>query len=270
MIILTAANADRAKDDLGRFYKRFSYRGVITGTVRTAEKFGYTPVVYDLGSLGIGEPYKVNDGYFQNKGHYQVKLGKGYKSKSLFKPDIVDSCLSRYDSPVVYLDGDAELCGNIDEIDTEDYDVGVTLRDAVELNGEWYRDHFEIVKYLNAGVIFFRPTKEAKLFIRNWRGMTSEMGNDQMALNKLACPDEYPEAFSVLKTQELRIKFFPCLTYNFYYFRDKLSRGVKIMHFKADVRDFYPFNWRKRLYCEVIAPLVRKMASIRKTIKAAK
>ena len=158
MVILTAANADKAKDDHGRVYKSFSYRGTIGQTVRTAKKFGYTPVVYDLGSLGIGEPYLVNDTSFAEKGHYEREALKGYKSKSLFKPAIVSECMSRYDDLVVYVDGDAQLCKGIDEIDTEDYDVGVTLRDRIELQGEWFRDHFEVVKYLNAGVIFFRPT----------------------------------------------------------------------------------------------------------------
>ena len=261
MIILTAANSDKAKDDYGKVYKNFSYRNVITCTVTTAKKFGYIPVVFDLGSLGIGEPYVVNDVSFSEKGYYEREVHEGYKSKSLFKPDIVRKCMTKYNDLIVYLDGDAQLFGNIDEVNTEDYDVGVTLRDPVELQGEWYNDHIDIVRYINAGVIFFRPTIAAKKFVDSWGKITEELGNDQMALNRMACTDKYPEAFSVSNISGVRMKYFPCKQYNFYYFREGLVRNIKIMHFKADVRHFFPFDWKKRLYCITIIPVINRMKS---------
>jgi hypothetical protein len=154
------------------------------------------------------------------------------------------------------MDGDAQLCENINEIDTEDYDVGVTLRDRIEFQGEWYEKHYEIVKYLNAGVIFFRPSIATETFVERWRNMTNDLGNDQMALNKLACMDDYPSKFSVNKINEVRIKYFPCKKYNYYYFREGLIPDIKIMHFKADVRQFYPFNWKRRIICK-LAPIIR-------------
>ena len=114
MIILTGANTDTAKDDFGRVHKKFSFKGVINETVRQAEKFGYTPVVYDLGSLGMGIPFRVTDEVFAEKGYYAAETQKGYKSKSLFKPEMVRDCLSKHKDLTVYLDGDATLYDRID------------------------------------------------------------------------------------------------------------------------------------------------------------
>ena len=147
MIILTGANKDIAKDDYGNIYKNFSFKSVINETVRQAEKFGYTPVVYDLGSLGMGERYHVKDKTFEREGYYSAEIQKGYKSKSLFKPEIVRDCLSRYKDFTVYLDGDATLYDKIDEVVEDEYDIGVTLRKPSEMEGEWYEEYFEPFKY---------------------------------------------------------------------------------------------------------------------------
>ncbi|MGA1825626.1 MAG: putative nucleotide-diphospho-sugar transferase [bacterium] len=266
MIILTAANADTAKDDFGRIYKGFSYKGVIRQTIKKAETFGYTPVVYDLGSLGIGEPFRIDDETLLEKGYYKREIKKGYKSKSLFKPDLVKLCLSMYNDLIVYLDGDAQLWGNIDEIATEDYDVGVTLRDPSEFESAWYREHFEIVRFVNAGVIFFRPTLVTRKFVDTWQKMTQKLGNDQKALNRLTSPDEYPEPNSVHMIDGVRIKYFPCAQYNFYYFDKALEPNIKIMHFKGTVRNFYPFDWKKRIYCIIAIPIFNKIRFLIKKI----
>lgn len=254
MIILTAANSDQSKDDIGKPYEHFSFIGVIQKTIKIAIECGYKPIVYDLGSLGIGKPFNVNDETFNDKGYYEREVKKGYKSKSLFKPKMVKMCLEEYNEFTVYLDGDAQLCSNIDEITEDDYDIGVTLRDSFEFKSDWYKEHFKIVKYLNAGVIFFNNTPEAKSFISKWQTLTEDVGNDQMALNQLACPENYPLAYSVHNINGVRVKYFPCSKYNFYYFNKQLAADIKIMHFKGSVRHFYPFDWKKRLYCNTLVP----------------
>jgi hypothetical protein len=259
MIILTCANIDVAPDEYGKWYKGFSFKNVISETVRKAKSLGYTPIVYDLGSLGIGEPFYVDDLTFKTKGYYDTKVLGDYKSRSLFKPEIVKRCMNTYNDIIVYLDGDAQLYDSIDEVKTEDYDIGVTLRDPSEFESNWYQKHFEIVKYVNAGVIFFRPTEATKKFLDSWKQMTKNLGNDQMALNKLTCPDNYPAPNTILTINGIRIKYFPCTQYNFYYFDTGINRNIKIMHFKGMVRHFYPFDWKKRLYCMTVAPLLNKI-----------
>jgi hypothetical protein len=262
MIILTGANADSAKTDSGHVYKNFSFRGVIQRTVDKAREFGYTPVVYDLGNLGMGEPLNIDDKTFNEKGYYEKEVIKGYKSKSLFKPRMVRTCMNARNDLIIYLDGDAQLCDSLEEVEGDDFDVGVTLRDPDELESEWHQEHMEIVKYINAGVIFFNPTPATKLFIDEWEKCTEEVGNDQMALNKLTCPEYYPEPYSILTINGVRIKYFPCMQFNYYYFDEKYEPNIKVMHFKGSVRHFYPFNNTKRLYCKFIVPIKNKIRNI--------
>lgn len=264
MIILTAANKNEARFDSGKIHKGFSFKENILETARSAERFGYKIVIYDLGKLGIGEKYYINNRSFQEKGFYENKVFKKYKSKSLFKPEIVNHCMNRYHDLIVFLDGDAQLCDRIDEINTDDYDIGVTVRSPSEIESEWHQEHFDIVKYLNAGVIFFKPTIKTRQFVNNWRELTEKVGNDQKALNKLACLDDYPEINTVSNIDGIKIKYFPCELYNYYYFDEGLVPGIKIMHFKGPVRRFFPFDKRKRLYCSFIVP-IRQM--VKKYIK---
>lgn len=254
MIILTGASSDVARWDTGAIRDRIKFRfsSVIKKTVKKAEEFGYTAEVYDLGKLGMGKPFRVADQHFIEKGHYDRELVKGYKTKSLFKPAMVKACLEEHRDLTVYIDGDAELCDRIDEIDSGDYDIGVTLRDTLELDSEWHKEHFDIVKYVNAGVIFFNATPATTKFLDEWERLTDDVGNDQMALNRLTCPDHYPEIGSIEIINGVRVKYFSCLQYNFYYFKEKYSSGVKIMHYKGDVRQLYPFDRKTRLYCTLL------------------
>lgn len=265
MIILTSANKDQAKNDSGEVHKKFSFRGVIGETIRRAEECGYKTDVYDLGTLGIGEPYLVQDKTFSKKGYYEKEVVQGYKSKSLFKPALVKLCMAKHDDLVAYLDGDAQLVGCLDDVDTDDYDIGVTLRTPLELDSEWYKAHKEVVKFVNAGVIFFRPTRAALDFVNTWLDLTDTIGNDQMALNKLTCTEDYPEVGSVQVLNGARIKYFPCRLYNFYHFEDGISDDIRILHFKGPVRHYYPFNKRKRLYCKTIVPLLNFFKKIVKS-----
>lgn len=263
MVILTCANA--AKDTYeGKAFKNFSFRTVIEDTSIMAERYGYKVDVYDLGDLGIGELYRVEDESFVRTGFYNKEVQSGYKSKSLFKPEIVKRSMKKHDELVVYLDGDAQLCRCIDEVDTNDYDIGVTLRDVKELDSDWHRDHIDIVKYVNAGVIFFRPTQKARDFVESWASLTEQLGNDQMALNSLVCPDDYPMSWSVHVLNGVRVKYFPGKIYNFYYFMEVLAIGVKIYHFKGSVRRFYPFDMKKQLYCLCAVPLFNLVSGLKK------
>lgn len=263
MVILTCANAEKDNFE-GKAFRNFSFRKLIGETMTMSQRYGYKVDVYDLGTLGIGELYRIEDESFIEKGYYQKELKNGYKSKSLFKPELVKLSMSKHDELVVYLDGDAQLCGSINEVDTEDYDIGVTLRDVTELDTDWYRDHVDIVKYVNAGVIFFRPTEKAREFVANWAQLTEQLGNDQMALNKLSSPDDYPAPWSVRSLGGVRVKYFPGRIYNFYYFMEAMPIGAKIYHFKGSVRKFYPFDFKKRLFCFCAVPLRNLAAKIMK------
>jgi len=253
MIILTAANCNNPQDASGKIENNFSFKFIIQDTISNCERFGYHPVVYDLGDLGIGEKFDVEEKSFNQKGHYK-EIKKGYKSKSLFKPDIVEKCLQNHMKFTVYIDGDALLYNSIDEVKGDDFDVGVTLRRPSEMEGDWYEKYKDIVKYVNAGVIFFNPTDATFQFLNTWRNKTKEVKNDQKALNQLVCKETYPQVNSIETIHGVRIKYFPCDQYNYYYFKEGLVPNIKILHFKGTVRQFYPFTWEKRFYCRFLAP----------------
>jgi hypothetical protein len=255
MIIFTCANSEVAIRNDGKAYKNFSFRSVIQDTVTKAKELGYTPVVYDMGNLGVGERFILNN----------------VTTNALFKPLIVKHCMETNEGDIfVYIDGDAQLCNAIDEVTEGDYDIGVTLRAFSEINNEWHRQNFEWTKFLNAGVMIFKRTEATKQFIDIWHKLTEKVGDDQVALNKLACPNEYPEAGSTLEIGGVRFKFFPCQQYNYYYFEDNLEDNIKILHFKGIVRHFYPFNWRKRLYCKIVVPARNRTKEILKKILPSK
>jgi hypothetical protein len=252
MIILTCAHSDIPKRyDDGSVLKGFSFKQVIQKTVKKAEELGYTPMVYDMGDLGIGERFPIDN----------------VTSHALFKPVIIKDCMKKHNDIIVYIDADAQLIDSIDEIAEDDYDIGVTEREYYEVDNEWYKRNFEWTKYLNAGVIIFKPTEATKKFIELWHKTTEEVGDDQIALNRLACPDYYPEAGSIITMQGVRVKFFPCRHYNYYYFKERFVDNIKIMHFKGDVRHFFPFNWRRRLYCKAVVPILNSTKNIIKRIK---
>lgn len=251
MIILTCANQDTAKDyrKNDSLYKRFSFRSIIEATAKKSIECGYIPTIFDLGSLGIGEKFVIKDQDFEQKGYYSTEVIKGYKSKSLFKPELVRLAMARHPDTVVYLDGDAQLINSIGEIQSIDYDIGVTLRPKWETESDWHKKHFEIVKFINAGVIFFNPTDAARHFVDHWAKLTDEVGNDQMALNQLTSQNHYPKALSVEIINGVRVKYFPCEQYNFYFFTTNYPKNAKILHFKGDVRNFFPFITTAKIRC---------------------
>lgn len=255
MLIVTAANSIR---DSWAQDSHFSFKEVIQHTARQASEFGYDTAIYDLGSLGIGEPFYVDDPTFQSEGYYK-QIGKRYRSRSLFKPDILLHSLRKHRDDMVYLDGDALLYDRLDEVFDDEFDVGVTLRARFEMQGAWYQEHYEIAKFLNAGVVFLRPTAATERFLERWKDATEELGNDQKALNSLACRDSLPRLYAVDEIDGVRFKYFPTTRYNYYYFERgfPLFSRVSVLHFKGEVRKFYPFTLRKKLRCRFLSPAGR-------------
>ncbi|PLX79997.1 MAG: hypothetical protein C0616_09435 [Desulfuromonas sp.] len=247
MVILTAATSEvDGKQISGKQHTSFSFKSVIQSTVKNAETYGYKTVVYDLNNLGIGQYYDVKNEYFLSNGHYKREVVTGHKTRALFKPEIVKKCLTENNDLVVYLDGDAQLNGNIDDINSGDYDIGVTLREPIEIFYQKKHGFESVNGFVNAGVLFFNNTENSMKFVDKWILLTRELGNDQLALNQLLPRKTYPKKFSTIKIDGIKIKYFPARTYNYYYFKNIPYFGAKIFHFKSDVRTFYPFNfWKK-------------------------
>ncbi|HVM61071.1 MAG TPA: hypothetical protein VMV72_09405 [Verrucomicrobiae bacterium] len=181
------------------------FQAFVEQSVMAAQKFGYDISAYDLGRLGFGIPFAVEHATFQQFGYYGDALPGAddknpfrWRTRALFKPALVRHAMAanpgRY---VVWMDGDAMLNAPIDEIASNDYDVGVTVRRITET---WRypnaanRAFAHAAKFrageLHAGVMFFAPTEAARSFVEKWARLTDQMGNDQLALNKLVNPDD--------------------------------------------------------------------------------
>jgi len=185
-------------------------------TMAMAKALGYRVNVYDLGGLGFGEPLWTEAG----------DLKKDSFVPCCFKPRAIKAALmewkmrgGRGETHLVWLDADAFLQDRIDEVFTDDYDVGVTERPAREI--EMYRENPKVGR-INSGVIFFRCSKELFPFLDEWECRALKYNLEQQALNELASENS------------LRFKMFPCRTYNNYLFD---GRGTpKVVHYKGNRR----------------------------------
>lgn len=210
------------------------------------KKYDYKFEIYDLGGLNIGKKFIVDNPLFHSKGYY-CEIKPGWNSTALHKPSVIMDCIENTNKGdiVVYLDSDAIVINEIDEINNLDFDIGITIRSPNE-NMYWY---------INAGVVFLRQNERTKEFIRYWKNKTSELNNDQLALNNVINPNNillikdmtYDSSELNCIIKNLKIRCFSTWEYNFYYFANidmnKLENNeypnIKILHFKTDKRKYF-------------------------------
>jgi nucleotide-diphospho-sugar transferase len=180
--------------------------------VRSLDDLDYRRTVFDLGGLGFGESFPVEDPTFQAEGYYPTHFTK-WHSRAMHKPRLILNFLPKVKDFLVYLDADTFVRRPIGEIEG-DYDVGVTVR-------RLYEQRQAVLGRVNAGVVFLNRTAAAFKFVERWVAETEKAGNDQVALNKL------------VDRGGLRIRLFPTDIYNWYYFPDVPTPDAKILHFKT-------------------------------------
>ena len=148
----------------------------------------------------------------------------------------------------IFLDADAILVKNIDEIFKGDFDIGVTIRRQEELD---FRDkHCQV---LNSGVLFFLGGFEKNhRFILKWleeMSFTKEPLIEQTALTRLI-QDYYPGIYKRGSetgdidghTKEIKVKIFPCEVYNYNWIEEGIPDSAKILHFKGSRHSPEQFN----------------------------
>lgn len=177
---------------------------------RQARSVGYDVAIIDV------EGFEVPD-----------KLPKGqmigditYTPKSQWKPYLLRSERIKRRGWLVYIDADVALIDNIDEIQGS-YDIGVTERRLIERNIDDF-DH--INGTINAGVMFINDTHRARQLLDKWCDLMpqTQSGSDQ-------------EALTMLSERE-KLRTFPTDIYNYYYFDERLSGTVKLLHFKGNYK----------------------------------
>ena len=173
---------------------------------------GYPVTVFDLGG-GHGQPLETE----------RRDLAKQSFIPCVFKPRAIRAALEitseRY---LMWIDADCHLEAKIDEIFTDDYDVGVTERDPWEVNK--YRNNPK-VGAINTGVIFFRRSDRLADFLDRWELRAMVHNLEQQGLNELVANG----------LPGLRFKKFPCRIYNNYYFDsgNTKEQPKKIIHYKG-------------------------------------
>lgn len=149
-----------------------SYRQWIERTRKTCAKLGYGFFCWDLGGLGIGEPIQVE----------RIKPGG---PRSPFKPMLImEACKDlEDDTAIAWLDGDAELVG---ELPNEfPWNVAVAIHETTdqERSERGYRNPYSI----NAGVVMWGDASLCFEFCQEWFDELHEQtsGSDQDALNEI-------------------------------------------------------------------------------------
>ncbi len=95
--------------------------------------------------------------YFYDETNLNFPPYKGWLAAASFTPLILEHHMKKHDEPFVFLDLDCYINKPIDDVFNKDFDIAITVPRTPKVN------------QYNAGVIFFKPSKDVKDFCRHWR-----------------------------------------------------------------------------------------------------
>ena len=197
------------------------FKELCTVCAESAKYLGYETLVYDLGNLGFGIPFKA-------------RFADDVGGKIPSKPNIILDALSKVNDGdyVVWLDADTIMWETIDEI-KGNFDIGVTVRVGKQM---------ETDNPINAGVCFFKKTSATLNFIDLWISKCEQGTSDQRELNKLLKGVHHTHADNneIISINGLLVKVFSVKIYNSWAFKKPQSEFAKITHYKSKYRRFWP------------------------------
>jgi len=224
MLIVTAGSNHNPK-----------YERTIRYCKKECNKYGYKFQVYDLGGLGFGTP--ISD----------VRMESKFRTlRYAIKPELVLKSLNTTNEEfVAWIDGDATLIGNIDELEADkSFDIALTVRPKREIKKS---------NYINAGVFFCKNNDRSKKFLSDWIETLGPAPLDAEKDPKYYCDQVRLEEDlvmpvvkvplwdvmqSVYEIRGAKVKILNCTQYNNYWShrgfdRMEYSPSIKILHFKG-------------------------------------
>ena len=213
------------------------YRDMIEGAMIMNARCGYDTLVYDIGRLGIGQPFDITSD-LEIIASPSIMYTGPPKSKSTFKPKIILDALQHHvndGTHFVWVDADAFCIQPIDDVFKSDFDIAVTMRRAMEDIPSIWPSIYN--RYINAGVLFFKNTVETRIFINQWIRMIplTTTITDQEALNRLLKPHvDFSKTGRVYDASGIRVLLLTTDEFNFYYFPESPHTTTRILHFKGD------------------------------------
>jgi len=204
-----------AADEKLKFFFEKNYESV--------SKFYSNILVYDLGNLGIGKKLELSTSYTANQ---------KFPKKPLVLLDALENV--KEGDNLIWLDCDTLIVDRIDEVFNTEFNIGVTIRKrkSKKIQESW----------INSGVIFLKNNYETTQFVKDWLTASEQMNGDQFSINSLI-KLKTPNPNDKIKVKNVNVQLFPCWIYNNFYFNDDQSEA-KILHYKTDVRKFYPFKYQ--------------------------
>jgi hypothetical protein len=163
------------------------YRQIIDAQARKCNEYGYTHMAFDLGGLGIGEPYAVE------REDLEPTVNGDSLPPATFKAALVQRALAMtFSNEVVcWLDADCIPLHPFDEFaiatatNHADWDAAVTLRPEPEVG----LSNNPALDYLNSGVVWIRNTEAGSGLLEMWGKWSRFCGTDQGALNQIVAPE---------------------------------------------------------------------------------
>jgi hypothetical protein len=142
---------------------------------------------------------------------------------------------------LIFLDGDAILNNNLPVLESEEFDVAVTLRPHDEIEAAKHRGDYHV---LNSGVIIWNcSTKKAQSFVDAWINRMKRCDlplQEQSSLSKLI-EEQNPGIYTEFGNSgavdsgeyRLAVKILDCREYNYNWVEQGWSQENRILHFKS-------------------------------------
>lgn len=221
MKIITAADA--------------AYKEMVIGAINMHNQLGYETLVYDLGGLGIGEPFDISDDMDMIRTTHRTLYTGTNMQKGSFKPKIILHAMMTHPNEkwLAWIDADAFAIKQIHWVTYfRHFDIAVTMRRKGEHAGT---PHPMWDQYINSGVVIIQNTLAMRKFVMDWIDLvpTTQALSDQEALNVMCDAPKLVEYNKLYNINGYSILNLSTDEYNFYYFPEQPHDDTKVLHFKG-------------------------------------